>query len=177
MFHYGVVIGYDLQSQQILFTSGRKQDERISFNTFLRLWERADNWAILVVPPGQVPESAQLLPYLQSVAGLEQAGFNQEAKESYQAALNKWGAHELIFIGLGNNALHEREFKTAAEWFRKALKIQPQSSLILNNYAWSLAHFGQLQEAREQALLANSYDRGECGTACADTLRFIQQHS
>ena len=172
-YHYVVVTGYNLESSRIVFTSGRKEEEVISIDTFLRMWKRAGNWGILVLNPGVVPEYAVKMSFLQAVAGLEQAGFLDHAEQSYKAALLKWGSGPEIFLALGNIALGREQYEQAVISYEKALDQYPDSTIIRNNYAWALAHAGQLEKAHSNILQAIEQDSGECGNKCKNTLDFI----
>lgn len=180
-YHYGVVTGYNLNTGQIHFTSGEKEDERFDINTFARMWNRVDNWGLVVINPENItgeniPDYVDEIKFLMSAAALEHVGSTGNAKKIYLAALDKWGHTTPILMSLGNVALKEKNYKDAVLWFKKAVSSNPTSSIILNNYAWALAHSQQWQEAHKNAKLAVEYDKGECGGNCRSTLSFIEGH-
>ncbi len=175
-FHYGIVVGYDLSRDNIVFTSGRKELELIDIETFAKMWKRADNWALLVVNPGDVPKNVDHIRFLQAAAAIEQSGYVKEAKKTYLATLKSWGDNTETFVSLGNVSLIENRYSEAAKWFKKALNIEPNSAIILNNYAWALAKSSRWKEAKTYSALALKYDQGECKENCQDTLRYIESH-
>jgi hypothetical protein len=48
--HFMVVTGYDDGSRSVYAHSGMKKNEPIPYETFLKLWNRTDQWALLILP-------------------------------------------------------------------------------------------------------------------------------
>ena len=51
MWHYEVVIGYDFESRDMIMRSGTDRRRTRSFAKFEKTWQRADYWALVMVPP------------------------------------------------------------------------------------------------------------------------------
>ena len=69
--HFAVLIGYDLRKGEVVLRSGTTRRWRTSLAAFERTWSRARYWALVIVPPGDVPATAQPDRYLQATLDLE----------------------------------------------------------------------------------------------------------
>lgn len=68
--HYAVVIGIDLEADEVILRSGTTRREVLSLHRFERSWQFGDYWAIVVAPEGETPATAP--KYLAAVVPLEQ---------------------------------------------------------------------------------------------------------
>lgn len=151
IWHYAVVIGYDLPQGVIILHSGRTARERLSFRTFKNTWARGDSWGLLVLQPTELPATVQEETYLEAVLGLETAGQWRAAVAGYETALARWPKNLGALMGLGNS-LHALDELAAAEAaFRKACRLHPTSSPAFNNLAQVLSEQGRREEALEAA--------------------------
>lgn len=164
--HYAVAIGYDMNDQEMILHSGLTPRDRMKLSTFEHTWTRGGNWSIAVLPPDRLPATAQSVPYLTAVKGLEQAKQYDAAALAYATALTRWPDDLQALMGRGN-ALYALDRKTeAVQAFRAASMQHPESAAALNNMAHVLAELGQLDEAEETARQAV-----EIGGPFADTAR------
>ena len=151
LWHYAVAIGYDLNEQEIILHSGVTPHEHMALSTFEHTWERGGHWAIAVLPPDRLPATAQPSPYLTAVEGLEQAKQYDAAVQAYDTALKRWPDDLQALMGRGN-ALYALGRKTdAAQAFRVASQLHPDSAAAFNNLAHVLAELGSLDEAEIMA--------------------------
>ncbi len=148
--HYAVVVGYDLDRRLMVLRSGREPRWITDFATFMNTWKRADNWAIVTMPPGQLPATAEPDRYLRAAFDLERTGRTQAALEAYRAAVTAWPQHVTAWLALGNGAYGSGDWKSAVKAFRKATELEPGETAAWNNLAYALMADGQ----REQALAA-----------------------
>lgn len=151
VWHYAVVIGYDLRAGEIVLRSGDQPREVMSLNTFDHVWKRAGRWAILALPPGSLPAGADPTPYLDAAMGLERAGRVSDARTVYVAAVARWPDSADAFIGLGNTAYAEGDLVAAEQEYRRAIALAPRSAAALNNLAQTLQDRGLNAEALEFA--------------------------
>jgi tetratricopeptide (TPR) repeat protein len=147
VWHYAVVIGYDLERRRILLRSGLERELSYRLARFEKTWLRAGSWAMVVVPPGQVPPSAGALAYLQGASALERLQQYQPAREAYLAAADFWPDNALAWAGAGNSAFALGKFPDAVAAFHEALALEPDNALLLNNLAAALAEQGCRAEA------------------------------
>ncbi|MDA8140234.1 MAG: PA2778 family cysteine peptidase [Desulfobacteraceae bacterium] len=149
--HYAVALGYDLNQEVIWLHTGQTADRSVGLATFLRTWQRADQWGLLVLSPGQMPASAQEYPYLQAVQGLSQAGQRDEAIIALQAAAERWPASGAVWMAMGNAFYDVEDKAQALSAFQRAAQLDPGNGAPLNNMAHLLAEQGALEAAQTAA--------------------------
>src|SRR5690606_588041 len=112
--HYAVAIGYDLDAGTITLRSGPQPRQQLPLRTFEYTWARGGHWAMLALPPQQLPTTATEAPLLNAALALEKTGQSEAARAAYAAATQRWPEAFAACIGLGNPAYAGREFKAAA---------------------------------------------------------------
>ena len=149
--HYAVVVGFDLARAEVVLRSGREHRHITSLRTFEHTWRRGDYWAVVVLPPDELPQTAEELPYLQSVLTLEKLKRWQDASTAYNTALTRWpkslGAH----MGLGNSRYALGDLRAAEDAFRAATRAHPNAAVAFNNLAQVLADRSRWGEAEQAA--------------------------
>ena len=88
--HYAVVVGYDLVNSEVVLRSGTTRRWITSLAAFERTWSRANYWALVVLPPDQIPSTAVPLRYLNAALELEQTSKQEAAYRAYEAAARRW---------------------------------------------------------------------------------------
>lgn len=147
LWHYAVVIGYDLEKDCFLLRSGDNPRESVPARVFFRTWKRAECWGIVALPPGEIPFRANPHTYLQAVADIEEKGMFKEARISYESALRKWPDHPIALFGLGNAAYAMGDLAASEMAFRRAYRIKPENPVVVNNLSMVLNDLGKRQEA------------------------------
>lgn len=145
--HYAVVVGYDLPAQQMIVHSGLNEAQREPFTLFMRSWSRADYWARVMLPPGQLPADAQPLTYLRATSDLEQTGRLDSALQSYQSAVKQWPDQPTALFGLANTRWAMNERQAAIEGFQQLVNDFPDFQPGWNNLATGLEMLGCTTEA------------------------------
>lgn len=135
--HYAVVVGYDLNTQELILRSGTDKRRSVNFATFERTWQRAEHWAYVLAQPGQIPETAEPLNYTKAAGDLLKAGFEQEALASFNAAAERWPNLALPHMVLGNNQYKAKDYSAAQQSFSKAVTAEPDNAQAWNNLAYS----------------------------------------
>ena len=154
--HYAVVIGYDLEKNQILLHSGTKARRAMAIGLFEFLWIDGRRWAMVALTPGRLPASAREASYATAAAALEQTGRIAEALRAYEALLERWPADLVGLMGLGNTAYALGRTAQAETAFRTATTAHPLAAAAFNNLAQTLADQGRLDAALEAARKAVS---------------------
>ncbi len=154
LWHYAVVVGYDLEREEIIVRSGPNPRRVTALGFFEFLWKDGGYWAMVAVPPDRVPATAEENPYASAAAALELAGHRREAGESYRALLARWPRNLVGLIGLGNVEYAMGNLAAAEAAFRRAAAAHLQSAAALNNLAQTLADLGRLEEAEAAARAA-----------------------
>ncbi|WP_334119392.1 PA2778 family cysteine peptidase [Limnobacter sp.] len=146
--HYAVVVGYDAKTNNMILRSGPKERDLIPVATFLKLWERAENWGFTVIKPNQDPPvytSAQ--GYLNSAVALERSS-KEKAELAYQQGAKTWPKEPWFHFGLGNLAYGEKNYVEAEQHYRKAVGVYPDMADAWNNLAEALIKLERKSEAR-----------------------------
>lgn len=145
--HYAVAIGYDLEAGTLTLRSGEEAGQVMPLATFARTWQRAEQWALVVLPPDVLPATADVTAVLRAAAGLEQAGRYEAAAAAYAAALGRWPDSLAALIGLGNARYAAGQLAGAEAAFRTAVSFHPKEAAAWNNLAHVLAEKGDRGEA------------------------------
>jgi len=176
VWHYAVVIGYDLDAGDIVLRSGHQRRLVIPLATFERTWARAKHWAMVVMQPGQLPATVSETSYLAATAALEKSGSPGRAEVTYRTALLRWPDSLTALIGLGNTLYARGDLAAAADAFRRAVEHHPDAAPAFNNLAQVLAEQGRFQEALTAARRAVELG-GPYLSIARETLQAIQRQS
>jgi tetratricopeptide (TPR) repeat protein len=147
VWHYAVAVGYDLRSRDLVLRSGLEPRRVTPLRTFERTWARGDHWALLVLPPDELPAAADETTVLRAATGLEQAQRFREAALAYGAIIERWPDSLTAWIGLGNVAYAAGSLDAAEDAFRRATERHPEAAAAWNNLAHVLAARGRQAEA------------------------------
>jgi hypothetical protein len=145
--HYAVVVGFDRLKDQVILHSGTDASRHMDWSRFMYTWERGQYWGLVVLPPGQLPATADENTYLRAVVGLEQAGQWEEAITAFAAALDRWPASSRALIGMSNGHITMGNLSLAEQTLRRAVALAPDNSDATNNLAHVLICQGNLEEA------------------------------
>lgn len=136
--HFAVVVGYNLDKDEIILRSGTTRRWVTPLSVFERTWSRGDYWALVVLPAGDIPVSADALAYLQAVHDLENAGQSAAALPAYRAAAKRWPDQAAVWLALGNNRYASVDYEGAQTAFRTATRLAPGDARGWNNLAYAL---------------------------------------
>ena len=174
VWHYSVVVGYDLETQEVIRRSGVRQRRPTPLPIFERIWKHENYWAMIAVPPDRVPVTATETRYTAAVIALEKTGHTRNAHIAYQALLRRWPASLAGAMGHGNTAYALRDLDTAEAAFRRASADHPDAAAAFNNLANILAERGKFSDALAAAEHAVSLG-GPLLTETQSTLDEIRQ--
>ncbi|MDH3558343.1 MAG: PA2778 family cysteine peptidase [Deltaproteobacteria bacterium] len=174
VWHYAVVVGYDLEQGIVLLHSGVTSQKRLSQRVFNNTWARGDYWGLLVLPPSRLPATATEHNYVSAVLGLEKAQQWLAAIEGYNTALARWSSSLSARMGLGNSYYALGDLESAEAAFREATRQFPTNGMAFNNLAQVLWEQGKQQEALEAASRAVDLD-GPLVEEYRRTLKEIQK--
>ena len=151
VWHYAVVIGYDLDQAMIILHSGITNRKTTALKTFENTWARSQHWGLLVLPPSQLPATAEEHAYIRALVGLEKARQWAAAAEGYQTALSRWPQSFSAYIGLSNSYYAQGDLKSARDVLQITTTRFPEEGVAFNNLAQVLWEQGNKQEALEAA--------------------------
>lgn len=173
LWHYALVIGYDLDRGEIVLRSGLTERLVMAMSTFEHTWARSGHWAMVTLPPGQLPRTVDEATAVAALVALEKSAEPGRARQAYAAGLAKWPGNLTLLMGLGNAAYGAGDRAAAADAFREAAVRHPDAAPAHNNLAVVLAELGRLDEARAAAQRALTLG-GPWRDAALETLRTIE---
>lgn len=132
LWHYAVVVGYDLDSSQFVMRSGGTPRDRLSLRTFEHTWSRSGHWAFVVMPPGRWPVTAEVEAVVEAAVGFERSASPRQALQVYDSASSRWPASLPLAIGLGTSLHATGDTARAAEVFRTAAERHRSGAAWLN---------------------------------------------
>lgn len=156
LWHYAVVVGYDLDTDDVLLRSGTTQRATMPLRTFEHTWARSGFWAFVALPPGRWPVTAQADAVVEAAIGFERSATPAQALQSYESASQRWPDRLPLAIGLGNAAHAGGDKRRAAEVFRAAA-LQHHSGAAWVNLATVLLELGE----RDAAIAAAQHARND----------------
>jgi hypothetical protein len=169
--HYAVVIGYDLDTRDLLLRSGPIERQRLALRTFEHTWARGNHWAFVVSPPGRLPVTAQEVETTRALVAFERSAQPQAAVRAYSAGVERWPDSLTLMIGLGNAWYAAGDLVAAEHHFRRAA-LRHEAAPAYNNLAVVLLEQGRCEEARESAMRALALG-GPLDDAARETMRLI----
>lgn len=130
--HYAVVVGYELDTGEVLLRSGTTRRASMPLRTLEHTWARSGFWAFVALPPGEWPVTAQPEAVVEAAIGFERSATPAQALRIYESALQRWPQNLTLAIGLGN-ALHASgDKRRAAEVFRAAAERHGSGAAWVN---------------------------------------------
>jgi tetratricopeptide (TPR) repeat protein len=157
--HYAVVVGFDLTDGTLTLRSGTRSDYVISMAVFERTWARAAHWAVVILPPGQMPLDDNPTRYFQVLADAEPSLREESMTTAWRAGVQRWPASDLLSLGLSNHLYGQGLVQDAASVLAQLLAVDASSAAAHNNLAWLMLELGQTEEAIRLANQAVMRDR------------------
>jgi tetratricopeptide (TPR) repeat protein len=170
--HYAVLIGAEPAGERVLLRSGTERRLEMPAARFLRSWERAERWGLVLLEPGELPARPDRGRYFDAVAGLEETGRHGAAAAAWQAALTAWPDDPIARFGQATASYLGGDLAAAHAGYEAVLAAEPDHAAALNNLANVLADLGCKASARALALqaVAAAPRDGAIAAAAADTL-------
>lgn len=144
--HYAVAIGYDYDWGKLYLRSGENPRQVMPFAISEFVWMRSGYWAMVALPPDRIAETADESRWLSAVAALERPD-PRAARTAYQTFLKRWPENVNAYVGLANTHHALGELRESEAVLRRAAQLAPDSVIVLNNLAQTLADEGRNAEA------------------------------
>lgn len=126
LWHYAVLVGYNLESREVVLRSGPVMREIMSLDAFERTWARSDYWAVIVTTPDELPDFVGLPEAMQQALALERGQHLAGARQLYARIVTRWPGHDPARFGLANTAYALGDGASAeAQWRRLLNSLQP----------------------------------------------------
>lgn len=173
--HYAVVIGYDAGSQRLLLRSGTEARQQLRAAHFMRAWDNAGRWAMVLLRPGELPVDAGRTQYLQVASDFERTGSPAAVLQAFEAAVSRWPEEPLAWVGRGTSRYRAGALREAAGDYSRALQLEPALAGARNNLAMTLLELGCPAAARREVERIDAVGLNPAlRDAIADTSRQIQ---
>jgi hypothetical protein len=153
VWHYAVLIGYDLDAGRVVLHSGTSASLPLSLDTFERTWGRAGHWAMVVTTPARIPAAASQQEALRAAVALERSD-RAAALAAYEALRARAPADRLTLFALANALLAQERPREASQAYRDLLGRHPDFADGWNNLAHAFERLGQRDAARQAAARA-----------------------
>lgn len=173
IWHFAVLIGYDLNAGTLLLRSGTRQRRVVGMRRFMSTWNRAERWALVVLEPDRLPADPVLSRYVAAAAGLEAVGRLSAAEQAYVRAREQWPDSAWPQLGLANLSYQRGDLRAAEGGYIAALTLDPENVVAHNNLAEILAERGCVVQARAHAEQATGLAKG---TSLAAAVAATAQH-
>lgn len=147
LWHYALVIGYDIGNDQILMRSGPESRMRMSLELFEHTWTRGGSWAMVAVAPSNLPVTPSAEALVAAAAALERVDVSA-AHGAYLALSQRRPENFGAWMGLGNSAYAMGDTTSAVAAFTRASELEPENADSWNNLAGALLARGEKREAR-----------------------------
>jgi hypothetical protein len=135
LWHYAVVVGYDLRASadaHVVMRSGTEPRDRMALSTFEHVWTRSDHWALVVRQPGDWPLTAEPEAMEAAAIAFERVGAAQAVLRTYDSLIKRHPTRWLGWFGRGHARMRADEgaqARLAVDDFRAALlHLEPLSS-------------------------------------------------
>ncbi|GAA0854328.1 PA2778 family cysteine peptidase [Aliiglaciecola litoralis] len=144
--HYAVVIGYDLGSDEVILHTGVTQRHRMSFELFERTWSRGNYWLLAPLPTGKTNALLDPFKYISAAFDMLKVNKQHEAIKNLKAATEQWPKQWLPYLLIANHYLPTQP-EISVEWLAKGYDTGQYELAYMNNYAHALALIGCKQNA------------------------------
>ncbi|MBA6391177.1 PA2778 family cysteine peptidase [Colwellia sp. BRX10-3] len=154
--HYAVVKGYDLETQEFILHSADIENRRVGMKVFERTWQRAKFWYVAALKPTQSMSALNDFTYISASQDLISIGKGPAAIPYLQQAIKAWPENWLSYFLLANYYFEKNNIVAAINWFEQGLTYGSKQSEYLNNYAYALLKNGDSEHAKimiEKALV------------------------
>lgn len=151
VWHFSVVVGYDLTASQIILRSGTTRRWQTSLSNFEQTWLRSNYWGVVVTTPSKLPATAVSSKWIEAAYDLESVGQLKAAEEAYLKATRHWPEEKNVWLALTNLYYQQEKSSQALEVFRSVMSKFSTSTDMWNNYAYVLQAEGCYQAAIDAA--------------------------
>lgn len=136
--HFAVVIGYDAGQRDLILHTDTREQQPVDLEVFSNTWGRANQWAVTILPPDQVPATAEPLRFLKSAHDLETTGRTTAAGIAYRTAEATWPNQPAVPMARGNLAWQLGQREEAIGHFLRTTRQFPEFPEGWNNLAYAL---------------------------------------
>lgn len=149
MWHYAVVIGYDLPNETMILRSGEIERHTLSFSRFDATWARSERWGFVVAEPGTLPIGISARNALEAISAYEESHGARAALSSWQAFVARHPANAMGQFALGNAFYADQQTDNARNAFKRATELDEEMGAAWLNLGLLLIKQEEPDAARE----------------------------
>lgn len=120
LWHYAVVIGYDLAEETLILRSGETRRQASSFARFDATWARSKRWGFVLAKPGQIPAGITPKRAVDAISDYEALHGARATLSSWQALAAAQPQNAMGYFALGNAYYALDQPNKAEQAFRRA---------------------------------------------------------
>lgn len=147
VWHYAVVIGFDIDRQLVILRSGDTKRQAMKVSTFYEFFKKSGYWKLIAVPDTMVPPSVEEGAYMKAVYDMEQTFDDEIVQIAYETALNEWPDSLRVKLIAANYFFDKYHYEIAYSLYDDVLKKEPDDPIALNNMAETLYYLGEFEES------------------------------
>lgn len=136
--HYAVVVGYDPEDDVFVLRSGVKQRQSMRTRRFMVAWHYGGRWAMVILRPGETAALDDPKSFLEAAADFEKAASPRDARAAFDAAIRRWSAEPVAYVGRGTAEYRLGNLAAAADDYAAALRLDAAQAGARNNLAQTL---------------------------------------
>lgn len=142
IWHFAVVVGYSAEDDTLVLRSGRNRRQTMSAYNFVRTWEGAGNWGVVILRLGELPAADDPIGYLRAVVAKEAVGGPGGLVSAYGAAVSRWPDQAVARFGYANALAASGQIADAIQQYEALIAQNPDQPAVLNNLADALNREG-----------------------------------
>lgn len=140
-------MGYNLSKNEVLLHSGQEAYQKLSFQRFIKTWERGGHWAYVIVPAQVIPSTSSAEEVIENALLFEKLEKNKVATMIYQAMISRWPERFEAYLGLAGLLYKEGKKTEALTHIELALLKSPKNPALLFNAAFLHQERGNHKQA------------------------------
>lgn len=156
VWHYAVVVGYDARKNRVVLRSGRTERSVQKAPAWLRRWDWAGRWGLVLLRPGEWPAVAERERVLSALGAFEEQADAVSAGRAWGRAVQEWPEEAYAWLGVGNAESRRDRWDQAWRAYERALSLAPDLSSVRFNLAVALAEVGKPCESVDVLLEASA---------------------
>lgn len=176
LWHYALVIGYNLNEETVLLHTGLSESRTVAMELFENTWRRGEYWMLATFPPERSSKYLDPFLYTRAAQDLMEVNKTDASLTALEAATAQWSDYWLPYLLLGNHFI-AADPERALDWYERGADAGSQVPSYLNNYAYGLLRNGQKREALDtiQRALALESDNASLQDSLADIRKKVEE--
>lgn len=147
LWHYSVIVGYDLDEGHLFRRSGMREYTRIPIPVFEYLWADDGRWAMTVLPTHVTPIKPKQNLWRDQLLQLEKDLSPAQAQVAWATFAQSFPQDPLAWAAQGNAMANQADWPQAAQHYQKALSLAPDHARMAKTGAEIFERAGLTTEA------------------------------